>query len=131
MTLRKVLHAESCGPGRRWNLGLECGHTLEWVYVERRMPQRKHCHWCEGISAFALRRPGDYASLMALAGKIPPEDRACALLGWITHCMRADLFQLKVPELDYGIALRITEEPALYPLPLDDDDSENSLWQSC
>jgi hypothetical protein len=111
-------------------MDLECGHTLSWVAVGERMPFRKRCQMCELIQTFSLKREEDYAALQSLTLKVPPEDRPRALLEWITHYLRAENFQKRIPDLDFFIAMRITDEGSLYPLPLDEDDWKHPCWQS-
>lgn len=85
MIMRRIVHAESCGPGARWNVQLECGHRYNWVRLAGPGQQRKRCHWCESIQSFAESRPGDYSTLCELSHVVPPEDRAEAFIQWISQ----------------------------------------------
>jgi len=116
MLLRNVVNAESCGPGCRFHLDLACGHRLEWVYVGKKMPARKHCWQCEYIKNFADAKPSDYACLLQRSASVPPEDRSNALFGWIVHCLKAVDLCHKIPGLDPGIALDLTDSGGSYPL---------------
>jgi hypothetical protein len=95
---------------------LACGHRLEWVYVGKTLPARKRCWQCEYIQQFATARPSDYAYLLQRSTKVPHEDRPTVLFGWIVHCLKADELCRKIPGLDVGVALRLTETSGAYPL---------------
>jgi len=92
MLLRRVINAEQCYPGThgcRWNLDLECGHSLQWVYVGKRLPSKKRCHFCETIAGFAVGHPHDYCQLVGFLSNVPADDRIGALDGWVAHCLRS------------------------------------------
>src|SRR5262249_41144068 len=75
---RRVLSADPIDR-RCTNLGLECGHRLEWVTLAK----RKACPFCEYIAEFAQRRPADYNTLARLLHKIPMDDRANVIVEWV------------------------------------------------
>jgi hypothetical protein len=134
MTLRKVMNAEECYPGtqcRRWNMVLECGHTITWVYVnvKRRMPQKKRCHRCETIAAFAVTHPSSYSEMAKWLRKVAADDRPHAMYGWVTHCLRAHEFCRRIPGLEPHIAWQFADTGGLYPLPTDDDEGDEFHWQ--
>jgi hypothetical protein len=116
MLLRNVVNVESCGPGCRFYVDLACGHRLEWVYIGKTMPARKRCWKCEYVQNFANARPSDYDYLLERSATVPHEDRPNVLFGWIVHCMKAYDMCRRMPGLDVGIALRLTEGQAPYPL---------------
>jgi hypothetical protein len=128
MILRRVINAEQHAPYNRWDLDLECGHRLEWVQVGRRLPKRKHCQACELVESYAATRPHNYAGLLELSLKVPPEDRPRAMVEWILHCVRAEVLQRKMPGLDGDIALCLTDRGGAYPLPLHDDGWRHPTW---
>jgi hypothetical protein len=128
MILRKVINAEQHVPYNGWALDLECGHRLEWVRVGRRFPARKRCQACELVQTYAATRPRTYCGLLELALKVPAEDRPRTMVEWVSHCLRAEELLRKIPGLDDGIALSLTEGDGAYPLPLHDDDWSPPKW---
>ena len=119
---RKVLSADPIL--NRFNLGLECGHRLEWVTLAK----RKACRYCELIANFAHRRPRDYNMLVRLLNKIPMDDRANVMLEWIRDLESA--ISLMDRGIDVFHSLAFSEGSGSYPLSKyldDDDDSEDGI----
>jgi hypothetical protein len=126
---RRVVSADPIH--QRFNLGLECGHRLEWATLAK----RKACRFCEYIADFAQRRPGDYKTLVRLLRKIPMDDRANVTVEWIRQIDNAlVLMKRGVDGVDSCYSLLLEEEPGSYHLSKylaeDDDDYEaiGSKW---
>ena len=123
---RRVLSADPIH--QRFNLGLECGHRLEWVTLAK----RKACPFCEYIAEFAQRRPDTYNMLVRLLNKIPMDDRANVMVEWVRACDNALVLYMR--GIDAFHTLTLAEEPSSYPLSKyfaeDDEDYEaiGSNW---
>src|SRR6516164_8316072 len=105
---RRVLSADPIH--QRFNLGLECGHRLEWVTLGK----RKACPFCEYIADFAVRRPWDYNRLVRLLHKIPMDDRADVMVEWARQFDNA--FELWKRGVDVFHSVALVEGPGSYPL---------------
>ena len=124
---RRVLSADPIDR-RCTNLGLECGHRLEWVMLAK----RKACPFCEYIAEFAQRRPADYNRLARLLHRIPMDDRANVMVEWVREIDNALVLMQR--GIDAFYSLPLVEEPGIYPLSKylaeDDEDYESigSNW---
>jgi len=120
---RRVLSADPVH--QRYNLGLECGHRLEWVTLAK----RKACRYCEHIANFAQQRPAEYNMLVRLLDKIPMDDRANVMLEWIRDLDNA--VSLMKRGIDAFYSLVLSESSGSYPLMKylfdDDDESQNAI----
>lgn len=95
---------------QRFNLGLECGHRLEWVTLGK----KKACPFCECIAGFAGQQPAFYNTLVRLLQKIPMDDRANVIVEWICQIVNGEEIWKRGVGADYSLAL--AQEPTSYPL---------------
>jgi hypothetical protein len=119
---RRVLSSDPIH--QRYNLGLECGHRLEWVTLGK----RKACRYCELIADFAQQRPAEYNLLVRLLRKIPMDDRADVLLGWVRDINNAEFLMKLGTGAPY--CLYLAEGPSSYPLSkylAEDDEDQDAV----